>query len=173
MSMASVTGWVIPPGTPQNDPVDAVEWITVTAAMTRAGVSRRTIRRWIAASTVESKLTGEDGRELRLIRADTLPTGDTRDDTHASHRDGTKDSHGASEGDSTGDTHFHDTVTRQAEEIAFLRAQVERRDQAEAELRRLLLSSQNALALALEQRSLPPAPDPPRRLKWWRLWTRS
>ena len=162
-------------GTSENGTGDAVEWVTVTAAMTRAQVSRRTIRRWIAAGTVESRLIEEDGRQVRLIRGDTLPTGDTQDSTRASHQDSTGDSHGVGQGDGTQDTHLRDTVTRQSEEIAFLRAQAERRDQAEAELRRLLLTSQNALALALEQRSLPPAPtaDPqPRRLRWWSLWSR-
>lgn len=68
-----------------------------------------------------------------------------------------------------------------AEEIAHLRAQLEqrareleRRDQAEAELRRLLLVSQQALQTAIEQRALPPHVEPPtpKRTRWWALWWR-
>lgn len=186
---APVTGWPMPPGTPERSTEATVEWLTVTSAMTRARVSRRTIRRWVAAGLVESRLIHEEGREVRLIRADTLPcnTGDdTGDSTRASHRDGTQDDTHAGMGDShrdgVGDDTLYDTVTRQAHEISFLRAQLEvraeelrRRDQAEGELRRLLLVSQQALSTAIaERQALPPAPDPPaRRIRWWSPWPRS
>jgi len=50
------------------------------------------------------------------------------------------------------------------------REELQRRDLAEAELRRLLLTAQNALQLALEQRALPAAPiqpETPKRARWW------
>jgi hypothetical protein len=190
---APMTGWVMPPGTPDAGTGDAVEWVTVTTAMTRRSVSRRTVRRWIAAGIVESRLVEEDGRQVRLIRGDTLPTGtdddtgdvrsagigdDTRDSSGDSHRDVTDDVTGGSSG--TGDSSLERLVTAQAQEIQQLRAQLEhraqeiqRRDQAEAELRRLLLSSQQGLQMALERPMLPPAPDTqaktPKRARWWNL----
>jgi excisionase family DNA binding protein len=73
---------------------------------------------------------------------------------------------------------------RLLEHMGHLRAQLEvraeelrRRDAAEGELRKLLLVSQqlaHELSQQLEQRALPPAPDPEpaRRVRWWHLWRR-
>jgi len=54
------------------------------------------------------------------------------------------------------------------------REELQRRDLAEAELRRLLLTAQNALQIALEQRALPAASsistvsdENPKRARWW------
>jgi hypothetical protein len=77
----AVTGWVMAPGTTTNGTGDAAEWVTVTTAMTLKSVSRRTVRRWVAAGLVESRLVEENGRQVRLIRRDTLPTGDDRETT--------------------------------------------------------------------------------------------
>jgi hypothetical protein len=179
-------GWVMPPGTApgtgEGGTGAAVEWVTVTAAMTRAGVSRRTIRRWIAEGRVESRLVEEDGREVRLIRGDTLPAAGAGDDTvtgagavrgdgiGASTGDGTGVGHGVGREGGTGDG-LRELVTHQTQEIQHLRVQLDARTQAESELRRLLLVSQQALQAALERPALPPmpAPDPmpARRVRWW------
>jgi hypothetical protein len=168
-------------------------WVTVTEAAARAGVSRRTVRRWIAADQVVSRLVEEEGREFRLIHGDSLPpvTGDViRDDTgddpgdvpgvRVKQRDSrvTGDDTGDDTGD-RGDSAMEQLVTSQAQEITFLRQQlqaqqdarrqeIERRDHAEAELRRLLLVSQQSLATAIEpQKALPPVVAPPRARWYW------
>jgi len=72
-------------------------------------------------------------------------------------------------------------VTQQGKEIDFLRAQLERRDQAEAELHRLLLAAQHtaqALAAQPEQKVLSAAAGEigekmPPKLRWWMPWRRS
>jgi hypothetical protein len=180
-----MTGFLLPPMTRIGGTEDTPEWITVTTVMTRRGVSRRTVRRWVAAGLVESRLVQEDGRQVRLIRGDTLPAAGIGDDTVTItsdvRDDGTEDAHGDDTRPRHGDAGFYDTVTRQAEEIAYLRAQLDvraeelrRRDQAEAELRRLLLTSQQALQTVLERPMLPAAPDPqppaPKRARWWSPW---
>jgi hypothetical protein len=170
-------------------------------------VSSRTLRRWVAEGKVESRRVGDERREARLIRRDTLPpvTGtvsgdDTPDDRGAVTRVVLSRERSTDRGDNTGDvradaTHDGESgrgdsalerlVSAQVEEIAHLRAQLNlrsdeliRRDQAEAELRRLLAQSQQmaaVLAQQLEQRALPPAVEataPPRRVKWWWPWGR-
>ncbi len=169
------------------------EWLGVTEAALRAGVSKRTVRRWIAAGTVESRLESADGQEVRLIRGDTLPaiTGevssdDSRDSLRLEDSTGTSDGIGDRGCDDTGDVvgaggdaGLRELVTAQGAEISFLRAQLDRRDQAEAELRRLMaaLSEQNRhLTGMLEQKALPPAVAhndvQPRRVRWWNWWRR-
>lgn len=167
------------------------EWVTVTMAMSRLGVTRRTVRRWIAAGGVVSRLETVDGREVRLIRGDTLPAvmGHVRDDVADDcHGDALSPGAAAVTGDDTdgrhGDDHetirdgrhgddLRELVTHQSGEIAFLRQQLEARTQAEAELRRLLLVSQQALAAAIERPMLPLAHqsvqpvDTRSRLRWF------
>jgi hypothetical protein len=98
---------------------------------------------------------------VRLIRRDTLPTGDDRDDDTVTrhgdwHGDDTGDGHRASGGDDWDDSGLAQLVTAQDAEIAFLRTRLESRTAAEAELRRLLLLSQQALTVAMERPLLPP-----------------
>lgn len=45
----------------------------MTDAAARAGVHRRTVRRWASAGTVVSRLEELEGHQVRLIRADSLP----------------------------------------------------------------------------------------------------
>jgi hypothetical protein len=192
----------MPPVTEAGDTGAMFTWVTVPEARTRCQVSLRTMRRWIAEERVISRLHEEDGREVRFIRSDTLPsvtgdvigdnpqhgTGDvTSDMLHQGDSTGTGDVTGAMEGDMSpgdtgdgGDTGMARLVAAQESEIAHLRVQLEqraleleRRDHAEAELRRLLLISQQALAAVVEPpKALPPAPEVSptgdrRQVRWW------
>jgi hypothetical protein len=117
-------------------------------------------------ATLNGTLEGE-GRTEKACQPDTLS--DHRADLLEQERD-----------------HLRDDRQRQAEEIAHFRAQldrrgegIQRRDHAEAELRRLLLSAQqltHELAQQLEQKALPPGPvetlAPKGKVRWWVLWKR-
>jgi hypothetical protein len=172
---------------------DTVRWMTIPDAAALVGVHPRTLRRWASNGRVVSRLEERDGHPTKLMRADTIP--DVKVDT----RDGSKD---GARGDATVGAHVdnkdgaQDAVRDGAQvgtvqalsarlsdlqaDNEFLRQQLrqravelERRDQAEAELRRLLLSSQQALQMALERPMLPPAPvalGPVKKARWWQLW---
>jgi hypothetical protein len=49
------------------------EWLTLTAATRLTGVSERTLRRWVAAGAVESRVEEAHGHPVRLILQESLP----------------------------------------------------------------------------------------------------
>jgi hypothetical protein len=162
------------------------EWIAAAEAARRLHVSLRTMRRWIASGRVMGRIEGEPGHETRFVRADTLPplSGEVID-TQPGRTDGRCDVRADDRpgpgpdirGDVRGDR--PDTCPCcqiRAEEVQHLRAQIDLRSHAEAELRVMLvrLERTNAeLAGALVQKALPPAvevKETPRRVRWWSWW---
>jgi hypothetical protein len=177
------------------------EWIPAAEAAQRLGVSVRTVRRWVATARVVGKIVGDPGHEVRYVRTDTLPplsgevidaAGDRGDDRRDVRADGRGHGHADTLSPDTPDDWADragsgaDTCRCcrvRAEELQHLRSQLdvraqelERRDVAEAELRRLLMASQQLAAQLgdqLAQKSLPaPDPEPARRVRWWSLWRR-
>ena len=49
------------------------QWITVTEAAQKTGVSERTIWRWVRSGYVESMAVRRGGHQSRRVRSDTLP----------------------------------------------------------------------------------------------------
>lgn len=150
-----------------------VTWIAAAVAAQQMNVSLRTIRRWIASGRVLGKIEGGPGHETRYVRADTLPplSGEVMGD-ESGRADDWPDDRGRVRPESPPCP----CCTVRAEEIQHLRAQAERRDRAEAELRRLMAALSEAnrtLTGLLEQKALPPAREgTPRRVKWWGWWRR-
>lgn len=181
------------PGVQDGAPPDAVRWMTIPDAAAMVGVHPRTLRRWASTGRVVSRLEEKDGHQVKYIRADTIP--DTKVDTRDGAQDGSNPGAPVGAHPDTGDgakgaaqdgAHVGTVAALSARlndlqaDNEFLRAQlrqraveIERRDQAEAELRRLLLSSQQALTETLTLKALPPAPEePPRRARWLRWFVR-
>lgn len=160
------------------------QWMSVGEAAAACAVSERTLWRWIRDGVVESRQEKRGQQSTRLVNPESLPDAVSQSVSEPVSAPGT----------GCPDTAGHDAVGQglngpgqevslhaaRAEllerEVLFLRDQLEARTTAEAELRRLLLVTQqmaNMLAAQLEQKALP-APDlvTPRRVRWWWPWRR-
>jgi hypothetical protein len=177
-------------------------WLSVSEAAMACRVSERTVRRWVSDGVVESRMETAGLRESRLILRGSLPASSLTDrecQATAAPSDMLRQDaagHGV-EGpginEPTPALSELATVTQRADaaererdraerEVEFLRSQldlrsleIQRRDQAEVELRRLLLAAQQTaqtLAAQLEQKTLPPhnVTEVKRRIRWawWR-----
>ena len=155
------------------------EWIPAAAAAGQLGISLRTMRRWISSGRVVGKIEGDPGHETRFVRADTLPalSGaviDEKADRPNDRADVQGSDRAASSPDDRGDDRADTCLCCRvrAAEVAHLRAQLEIRNRAEEELRKLLAMSQHALSVAVERPALPPAPEPdtpapaPQQVRW-------
>lgn len=172
------------------------EWVSVTEAADRAGVSARTVHRWIAAGEVVSDMS-EDGR--RRVLTLSLPRRDTVSDSVSDKEEPVTLAETPAE-PAVGDTsatlrarwegaqtaakiharraaearqHLEEERKRHAAErgeltteLRFLREQLAAQTEAQRELRLLLAQSNQALQAATERLALPPAPERP----WWRFW---
>lgn len=59
------------------------EWISVTRAVALTGASERSVRRWVEEGTVTTRLETRGRRQVRLLRRDSLPDGDTKEPAEA------------------------------------------------------------------------------------------
>lgn len=173
----------------------AVRWLTIPEAAAHVGAHPRTVRRWASTGRVVSRMEERDGHPVKLIREDTIP--DTKADARDGSKDGVRpDAHDGAQGGSGDGAHpgaqdgalrdrLHDLIADNQflrDQLRLRAVELERRDQAEAELRRLLLASQQALSLALERPMLPAAPEvlpvgntepaTPKQARWWAPWKR-
>lgn len=180
------------------------ELLSVAEAAKVLDIPERTFRRWVASGRVNSE-PDPLGARGRVVAAEVVmqlrealngtgqrpandrPTAETDRPPPATDRPPpANDRPLAAAWDRERDLLLDDR-RRQDEEISHLRAQLDvrsqeiaHRDQAESELRRLLLTAQqlaHELAQQLEQKMLPPhietPPETPnRRVRWWTLWRR-
>jgi hypothetical protein len=172
--------------------VNPAEWLTIPDAARVAGVLERTVRRWVSSGAVAST-TDADGRRVQRESLPVVATDSASgSESGASGRDSGPVSVPASDLDSGSDESVplipprHEAecacckvwerqVGTLEEQLAHRAEELRRRDQAEAELRRLLLVAQQSLQAAMERPALPPASahnDVQRRVRWWNWWRR-
>ena len=171
----------------------AEEWVSVTAAAGVCQVSERTIFRWIAKGRVDSRVSEGGQREVRRtslpVSANPSVTTDTPSDAGHAPSESVV-SQGVGPDSRVTDTlreelrQAWERIAEQKAEIAaleearrerdFLRERLVESEKGEAELRVLLLNSQQALAAAEERLALPvevpapPTPDlEPEKRPWW------
>lgn len=167
------------------------QWASVSEAAVSVGVSERTAWRWVHAGLVESKVERRGQRDIRLVNLVSLPPTDSDEERQTEASDTvsqrpTPTDNGVESQRITDARHEpHGPVECACckvleNDVDFLRAQLDRRaeeaqrqSQAEGELRRLLLCSQQVLQMALDRPMLPPASEvveKPTRGRWWRRW---
>jgi|SRR5579862_6476657 len=178
------------------EPAPAAEWITAEEAARLLSTTRRTVCRYVERGALTGrKIAGKRGDELRvdlssvmtfrLLRGteavsqdrdrDQDRDQDERDNRDRSRDRDNRDSPGADPPGAEWErwrAEYERSRAADADEILFLRRQLEQSREAEAQLRTLLLQSEKTVAALAEQvraaTALPPA-DKPRR-RWWEFW---
>jgi hypothetical protein len=172
-------------GQPADSPPDrSAGWSPMAEAAEAAGVTRRTLRRWCAEGRVESQLVGQRGAQVRWIKLDSLrtePTDSLRSQPADEPMVGPADAPRSQPADTprSGPPADPRVVSalraerdRLANEVDWLRRQVEEMRSAEREMRILIARAlPDPTPPALAERNVTPAPEPPKRVRWWaKLW---
>ena len=177
------------------------EWLTVKQCAMAAGVSQRTVWRWVKAGECVSRVSDTTGRPIRQVRRGSWPaptdTGaatPTPEPHTAPVPSVTSDSVSVPASVTGADPALAAVLGALVQEVAHLRAAVERQDATIRELRALPAPNIDAPALTDELRELrsvvaqqaeelaglrqaletptspPDAVPAPIRRPWWRLW---
>lgn len=172
-------------GQPADSPPDRAHgWSPMAEAAEAAGVTRRTLRRWCAEGRVESQLVGQRGAQVRWIKLDSLrtePADDLRSLAPDEPRDRAPDGPRSAPTDTPRSQPTADPRTvsalraerdRLANEVDWLRRQVEEMRAAEREMRILIARAlPDPTPPALAEKNVTPEPEPPQKVRWWvRLW---
>ena len=146
--------------------IDTDEWLTIAEAARRLGLDPTQVRR--DSRRLDSKdRTGQDTSPMRLSLSALIALREEKT------KDRTKTG--------TGQDKRQDTEETVPSEVDFLREQLREKDrqiaahqQAEAELRRLMLTDKAELAELRQKAALPPVQEayPERRRSWWGWWRR-